>query len=70
MSSQKRKNDPGLPFKQALALATRALAGSPTLNVTYSAEGPHVKGNTVTLPHARCSRRWSAPASRRSARCG
>ncbi len=50
MSSQKRKTDPGLPFKQALALATRALAASPTLNVTYSAEAPSVRGNTVTLP--------------------
>jgi cobaltochelatase CobT len=50
MSSQKRKNDPGTPFKQALALATRAIAASPTLNVTYSAEVPGLKGNTVTLP--------------------
>ena len=50
MPSQKRKNDPGTPFKQALALATRALAGNPALSVTYSAEAPGVKGTTVTLP--------------------
>jgi cobaltochelatase CobT len=50
MPSQKRKNDPGTPFKQALALATRALAGNPSLSVTYSAEAPGVKGTTVTLP--------------------
>jgi cobaltochelatase CobT len=48
--SQKRKNDPGTPFKQALALATRALAGNSSLNVVYSAEAPGVKGSTVTLP--------------------
>jgi cobaltochelatase CobT len=50
MSSQKRKSDPGTPFKQALAMATRALAGSPLLNVVFSAEAPSVKGTTVTLP--------------------
>ena len=49
-SSQKRKADPGLPFKRALALATRALAGNSELNVVYSTDTPGLKGTTVTLP--------------------
>jgi cobaltochelatase CobT len=50
MPSQKRKNDPVAPFKQALALATRALAGDAQLNVVYSSDAPGVKGDTLNLP--------------------
>ncbi len=46
----KRKSDPGLPFKQALASATRALAGDEELQVLYSTEVPSLKGKTATLP--------------------
>jgi cobaltochelatase CobT len=49
-SSQKRKGDPNLAFKQALAMTTRAIAGDGALNVVYAAESPGVKGTTVTLP--------------------
>ncbi|WP_088343573.1 MULTISPECIES: cobaltochelatase subunit CobT [Rhodomicrobium] len=49
-TSNKRKSDPGLPFKQALAAATRALAGDDELQVVYSAETPSLKGHTATLP--------------------
>ncbi len=49
-TSPKRKSDPGLPFKQALASATRALAGDDELQVVYSTETPSLKGHTATLP--------------------
>jgi cobaltochelatase CobT len=49
-SSKKSKGDPNTPFKQALALATRTLAGDSSLNVVYSADAPGVKGATISLP--------------------
>src|SRR5262245_52230261 len=49
-TSKKGKGDPNAPFKQALALATRTLAGDSGLNVVYSTDTPGVKGATVTLP--------------------
>ncbi len=49
-TSKKAKGDPNSPFKQALALATRTLAGDSALNVVYSSDAPGVKGATVTLP--------------------
>jgi cobaltochelatase CobT len=47
---KKSKGDPNSPFKQALAMATRTLAGDGTLNVVYSADIPGVKGAPVPLP--------------------
>jgi cobaltochelatase CobT len=49
-TSKKGKGDPNSPFKHALALATRTLAGDSALNVVYSSDAPGVKGATVTLP--------------------
>jgi cobaltochelatase CobT len=49
-TTKKSKGDPNSPFKQALALATRTLAGDSALNVVYSTEAPSVKGATVSLP--------------------
>jgi cobaltochelatase CobT len=49
-SSQKRKGDPNTPFKQALAVATRTLAGDSSVDVVYSTDAPGMKGATVTLP--------------------
>jgi cobaltochelatase CobT len=49
-TSKKSKGDPNSPFKQALALATRTLAGDSALNVVYSSDAPGMKGATVTLP--------------------
>ncbi len=46
----KRKSDPGLPFKQALTQATRALAGDGELQVVFSSDAPNLKGHTATLP--------------------
>jgi cobaltochelatase CobT len=49
-TTKKSKGDPNSPFKQALALATRTLAGDSALNVVYSTEAPSVKGATISLP--------------------
>ena len=49
-STKKSKGDPNSTFKQALATATRTLAGDSALNVVYSTEAPGVKGDTISLP--------------------
>ena len=46
----KRKEAPAEPFKRALALAVRGIAGDPELNVTYAAGQPMLDGKTAKLP--------------------
>lgn len=46
----RRKESPTEPFKRALAQATRAIAGSETLQVVYGPEPPALEGQTARLP--------------------
>ena len=48
--SSNKKEAPVEPFKQALALCTRAIAGEPELTVTYAAGRPELDGATIQLP--------------------
>ncbi len=48
--SPKRKDGPSEPFKQALALATRSIAGDDTLQVVYGSDPPGVQAGTARLP--------------------
>jgi cobaltochelatase CobT len=48
--SSKRKVDPQAPFKRALSLATRTLAGNKSINVTFGSDPPGFDGKTVRLP--------------------
>ncbi len=50
MTSQKRKTDPGGPFKEALTQTTRAIAGDDQLQVVFSTEAPSLRGHTASLP--------------------
>ncbi|MGE3625001.1 MAG: cobaltochelatase subunit CobT [Hyphomicrobiales bacterium] len=50
MPPAKRKDGPAEPFKQALALATRAIAGDSELQVSYTADPPGLSGGAVKLP--------------------
>ena len=49
--SPKRKDGPAEPFKQALATATRAVAGDETLKVVYGSDPPGLSGDTARLPY-------------------
>jgi len=46
-----KSEGPTEPFKRALAHAARSLAEQPDLEVTFSADGPRLSGNTAVLPH-------------------
>ena len=46
----KKKEAPSEPFKRALALAVRSIAGDSELQVGYGASKPELEGKTVTLP--------------------
>jgi cobaltochelatase CobT len=46
----KKKEAPSEPFKRALALAVRSIAGDGALQVGYGAGKPEIDGKTVTLP--------------------
>src|SRR4051812_42926680 len=46
-----KPESPTEPFKRALAHAARSLAEQPDLEVTFSAEGPHLSGHRAVLPH-------------------
>lgn len=46
----KTKTVPGAPFKRALGVATRALAGNAALQVVFSTDQPGVVDNTVRVP--------------------
>jgi cobaltochelatase CobT len=46
----KKKEAPSEPFKRALALAVRSIAGDGELQVGYGASKPEIEGKTVTLP--------------------
>lgn len=46
----KRRPDPTMPFKRALSMATRTIAGDAKLNVAFSAQGPGLDGKNVYLP--------------------
>jgi len=50
MASSKRKDGPAEPFKRALAMATRAIAGDDTLQVNFVADPPGLSGNTARVP--------------------
>ncbi|HXF54681.1 MAG TPA: cobaltochelatase subunit CobT [Hyphomicrobiaceae bacterium] len=46
----KKKEAPSEPFKRALALAVRSIAGDGDIEVGYGAGKPEMQGKTVTLP--------------------
>jgi cobaltochelatase CobT len=46
-----KPESPTEPFKRALAHAARSLAELPDLEVSFSAEGPHLSGHRAVLPH-------------------
>ncbi|MGO9171863.1 MAG: cobaltochelatase subunit CobT [Rhodomicrobium sp.] len=46
----KKRPDPLAPFKRAVSLATRSLAGSKTMNVVFGSDAPGYDGKTVRLP--------------------
>ena len=48
--SSKRKDGPAEPFKQALAMATRSIAGKSELQVAYGSDPPGLQGDTARLP--------------------
>ena len=49
-NSAKKRPDPLAPFKRAVALATRALAGNKSMNVVFGTDVPGFDGKTVRLP--------------------
>jgi len=49
-NSSKKKPDPLAPFKRAVTLATRTLAGSKSMNVVFGSDAPGCDGKTVRLP--------------------
>jgi cobaltochelatase CobT len=46
----KRRFDPATPFKRALTMVTRTIAGDAKLTVTFSSEAPGLDGKTIRLP--------------------
>jgi cobaltochelatase CobT len=46
----KKKEAPSEPFKRALALAVRAIAGDSNVQVGYGATKPDIEGKTINLP--------------------
>jgi cobaltochelatase CobT len=46
----KRRYDPASPFKRALTIVTRTIAGDAELKVTFTADGHGLDGKTVRLP--------------------
>jgi len=46
----KKKESPAEPFKRALGLACRAIAGDDQVQVAYAAAKPELDGKTITLP--------------------
>ena len=50
VNSVKKRPDPLAPFKRAVALATRSLAGSKTMNVVFGSDVPGFDGKTARLP--------------------
>ena len=49
-NSPKKRADPLAPFKRAVALATRSIAGSKTMNVVFGTDAPGFDGKTARLP--------------------
>ncbi len=49
-SSKRNKEPPAEPFKRALGMACRAIAGDEEVQVAYSAGKPALEGKTMTLP--------------------
>jgi cobaltochelatase CobT len=49
-STPKRKPDPLMPFKRAVALATRTLAEKKQMQVVFGTDSPGYDGKTVRLP--------------------
>ncbi len=50
VNSAKKRPDPLAPFKRAVSLATRSLAGSKTMNVVFGSDVPGYDGKTARLP--------------------
>ncbi len=50
VNSVKKRPDPLAPFKRAVSLATRSLAGSKTMNVVFGSDAPGFDGKTARLP--------------------
>ncbi|MCG8559228.1 MAG: cobaltochelatase subunit CobT [Hyphomicrobiales bacterium] len=48
--SPKRKEGPAEPFKQALTMATRSIAGDGTLECVYGSDPPGLQGRVARLP--------------------
>ncbi len=49
-NSAKKRPDPLAPFKRAVALATRSLAGAKSMNVVFGTDAPGFDGKTARLP--------------------
>ena len=45
-----KPENPSEPFKRAVAVAVRSLAGEPELEVNFSSEPPALKGLKARLP--------------------
>jgi cobaltochelatase CobT len=50
MAASKRKEAPLDPFKRALTLATRSIAGDASVEVTFTNEPPGLSGKTARIP--------------------
>src|SRR3712207_3155275 len=50
MSTGKKREGPTEPFKRAVAGCVRAVAGSPTLEVSFAADRPLLSGDKIRLP--------------------
>ena len=50
VNSAKKRPDPLAPFKRAVSLATRSLAGSKTMNVVFGSDAPGFDGKNARLP--------------------
>ena len=49
-SQPKRKEAPAEPFKRALGMASRAIAGDKEMQVSFGAGKPDIEGHAMTLP--------------------
>jgi cobaltochelatase CobT len=50
VNSAKKRPDPLAPFKRAVALATRSIAGAKSMNVVFGTDAPGYDGKTARLP--------------------
>jgi cobaltochelatase CobT len=51
-SAGKKKESPAEPFKTALGLCARAIAGHNDVQVTFAAGRPEIEGHAIQLPES------------------